>query len=162
MSFSELKRRHYRAGPAFEEEVDSTELLRSPPISILMDQQVVASSKSSSDGGLKKASCIEQSIFAMACSATETCLQLYPFEVDVSLDSPTTFPVRKKTTLMRFKTSDAGGIVQTDANGNASDRPTKRAKSDTNGQYHRREPLDEVQVLSRLLLRLLEPEQEGA
>jgi hypothetical protein len=53
----------------------------------MLDQQLIETSTTTSDGEKKKASYLEQSHFAVACSMDDA-LTLFPLDIDVKLDSP--------------------------------------------------------------------------
>lgn len=55
----------------------------------MVDQQLVETSTTTSDGVSKIASYMEQTLFCVVCSVTETSLTLLPLEINVKLDSPT-------------------------------------------------------------------------
>ena len=69
--------------------LDGVSFLPTPPLSILLDQQMVESSRTTSDGVSKKTSYLKQTLFCLVCAANEDALALYPLDVGVNLDSPT-------------------------------------------------------------------------
>lgn len=131
--------------------------MRTPPIGILLEQQLSTASHKPgvSSDAMKRSLPIEQTIFAMTCSANESGLKLYPLEIEALLDAPTAFPDRKSCKMLQFVTKAA------------KEPPTKRAKTENgNSTTHRsdspKEPKDEVEILSELLLNLVEPGQEDS
>lgn len=64
-------------------------LLNAPPLSVLMDQQLIENENKRADGEKVKTSYIEQQLFAVGCSATAEGLTLYPIDISVHLDTPT-------------------------------------------------------------------------
>lgn len=70
------------------EKVEGVSLLNAPPLSVLLDQQLIENEKKSADGETIKTSFIEQQLFAIGCSATADGLTLYPIDISVRLDSP--------------------------------------------------------------------------
>lgn len=77
-----------RAGDPFDKKVDGIELLPAPPLSVLLDHQLIETETKTTDGDKKKTSFIEQNLFAIGCTATMECLTLYPVDVTVQLDTP--------------------------------------------------------------------------
>jgi len=71
------------------ESTDGHSFLNAPPISILLDQQLIETATTTSDGVSKKTSYLDQSFFAIACAVAENSLGLFPFDISVELDSPT-------------------------------------------------------------------------
>jgi hypothetical protein len=128
----------HRAGDAIEN-LDGYKYLLAPPISVLLDQQIVETQQeqSISDVTRKKKSYIEQSLFAISCSVDKrTPLTLFPFHVTIKLDSITSTPQRKSCTSLLFtlpKTNkhtqehNVTDIVQ-NINGNATSRPLKKQR----------------------------------
>jgi hypothetical protein len=130
-----------RAGDAIEI-TDDIQLLRSPPVSILLDQELIETAKASSDGGSKKTFRIEQSLFSVACSVSEGGLTLVPLDVSVHLDSPTAVPERKSCRALLFKSSTVAGV---DMNGDlSSPSPRKRSKRKTNGDSSKMPQTEDV------------------
>jgi len=68
--------------------VDGVSLLNAPPLSVLLDQQLIENETKSSDGEKKKSSYVEQHLFSVSCAATPERLTLFPIDVVVHLDSP--------------------------------------------------------------------------
>jgi hypothetical protein len=77
-----------RAGEPLEK-VSDISLLNAPPVSVLMDQQLIENETKRADGEKVKTSYIEQQFFAVGCSATTEGLTLYPIDISVHLDTPT-------------------------------------------------------------------------
>ena len=76
-----------RAGDPLDR-VDGVTLLNAPPLSVLLDQQLIETESKTADGEKKKTSYIEQHLFAIGCAATPECLTLYPIDISVHLDTP--------------------------------------------------------------------------
>lgn len=77
--------------------------LAAPPLSLLVDQKVVESSLTTSDGDRVKSTFIEQELFGICCTVDDTKgLTLYGAEVKVKLDSPISIPVRTAFSLAAF------------------------------------------------------------
>jgi hypothetical protein len=68
--------------------VDGIKLLPAPPLSVLLDQQLIENELHSLDGEKKKTSYLEQQLFGVACSSTPDALTLYPLDMSVVLESP--------------------------------------------------------------------------
>lgn len=111
-------------------------MLQAPPISILIDQEVIETSTTTSDGMNKKSSYIDQALFSLSCSIDDKDGPvLLPLDVNVKLDTPTAFPQRTQISLMKFKTptptTSDDGVAET--NGDLNGRPSKRQKNEMNG-----------------------------
>jgi hypothetical protein len=70
--------------------MDGISFLSCPPISILLDQEIIETSTTTSDGVSKRTAYLEQSLFAIGCGVGDDGLTLYSFEVNLELRSPTT------------------------------------------------------------------------
>ena len=68
--------------------VDGVALLNAPPLSVLLDQQLIENESKTADGEKKKTSYIEQHLIAIACASTAENLTLYPIDISVHLDTP--------------------------------------------------------------------------
>jgi hypothetical protein len=79
-----------RAGEAITS-VDGIDIsfLAAPPISTLLDQELIETSIVASDGTAKKSSYLEQTLYAIACAVNENELKLFSLQVTVDLASPT-------------------------------------------------------------------------
>jgi hypothetical protein len=138
--------------------------LPAPLISIMMDQEIVESSETSVDGAAKKKSTIFQTLFSLACSATDEGICLHPFDVCVELDSPSSLPQLVSVDALYFKSpiepaNDCNGM-----NGNHAAPDSKRRRLDVNGTLPSprgiRDLIEEVEELSALLIELLSGAEE--
>lgn len=77
----------FRAGDPLDR-VDGVTLLNAPPLSVLLDQQLIENESKTADGEKKKTSYINQHLFAIGCAATPESLTLYPIDISVHLDTP--------------------------------------------------------------------------
>ena len=68
--------------------MDGIKLIPSPPLSVLLDQQLIENESQSLDGEKKKTSYLEQQLFGVGCSSTADALTLYPLDITVVLDNP--------------------------------------------------------------------------
>ena len=94
------------AGEALESASGLT-LFPTPPLSILLDQQVIETTKSSSDGVSSKRSNLQQTLFALSFAFDNEALTLYPMTISVHLDTPSSVPRRTSCSLVEFLPSDA-------------------------------------------------------
>lgn len=66
-----------------------TSFLPVPPVSILLDQELIETLTATSDGVQKKKSYLNQKLFAATCSADKDHgLTLYPLDIEIRLESP--------------------------------------------------------------------------
>ena len=114
-----------RAGEAFDKKVDGIALLPSPPLSVLLDQELIETETRGKDGERKKTSYIEQNLFAIGCTATTECLKLYPVDVTVHLDTPISAPRRVACSLVKLIAQPHQELVM---NGGTDEKPAKRQK----------------------------------
>lgn len=101
--------------------MDGTKLLVAPPISILLSHELVELLVVKSDRASSKISYVDQSLFSMACAASEGGLSLVPFDVITKLDNPTAIPDRVSFSLTEFKST-----LDAEANGGMNGKPAKR------------------------------------
>jgi len=142
-------------------------MLLAPPISVLLDHEVIETSTVTSDGTMnKKSSYIDQSLFSLSCAIDSDGPLLLPLDVTVKLDSPTSFPQRTNVSLSRFNPpsslSESAGV---EANGDLNGRPAKRQKHAMNGDIkNESSEMDDVMVevskLSELLAIAIESKSE--
>lgn len=92
---------HDMAGDPLDK-VDGVSLLNAPPLSVLLDQQLIENEKKRADGEKIKTSYIEQQLFAVGCSATAEGLTLYPIDISVHLDTPIAAPRRVNSNLAKL------------------------------------------------------------
>jgi hypothetical protein len=147
------------AGPAIESTDNGTKLLGTPPVSILLHQELIESSVTKPDGVSVKTSFIEQTLFSIACSITENGISLIPYDIDVKLDSPSATPQRTLCTLDDFTMTK--GSVTPDVE--VHSLPAKRLKLSENGHCEDDEVdciglVDEVSRLADLISAKLEDE----
>ena len=93
------------AGKAVSEDeakVDGTKLLNTPPISILLGQEMSDVTTTSMDGVTKKDRSLHQFLFAISCLANENGIKLVPMEIEVVLDSPVSPVFRKALKIVEF------------------------------------------------------------
>lgn len=60
-----------------------------PPVSVLLDQQLVETAKTTSDGVNKKDSFLEQTFFSTTCSSNAERLVIFPLDIRIKLATPT-------------------------------------------------------------------------
>jgi hypothetical protein len=137
--------------------VGGMSLLAAAPVSIMIDQRLIETARTTSTGEKKKTSYLEQSLFAIGCCMDDG-PKLVPLDILVKLDSPsagtciatssssyhplrraqilTTLPVfllsvteRKSCDLLQFRTS----TDDIDMSGTIDDPPSKRSKHEING-----------------------------
>lgn len=128
-----------RAGEAILS-LEGMTLLPAPPISVLVDQDVVETAQSTSDGMNKQSSFIIQALFSLSCSISTNGPILLPLDVNVKLDNPMATPERTHIALRRFTLptthSDICSNGGSGMNGDANGRPAKRQKADMNGESY--------------------------
>lgn len=83
--------------------VDGVPLLNAPPLSVLLDQQLMENESKTADGEKKKTSYIEQQLFAIGCAVSAENLTLYPMDISVHLDTPVAAPRRVNSVLVKLK-----------------------------------------------------------
>ena len=93
------------AGKAVTTEVDGISWLKAPPISVMLDQQMKETSSRSLDGVTKKRRYLEQSLFAISCSATSDGVKLVPMVIETMLDSPAAATDRQHVKVVSFRKS---------------------------------------------------------
>lgn len=71
------------------ESLEGHSFLRAPPLSVVLEQQMVETATKTSDGANKKSAFLTQSLFGVTCSVRDESLLLYPLEVNMKLDTPT-------------------------------------------------------------------------
>jgi hypothetical protein len=109
--------------------VDGRVFLPAPPLSILVDQNLVETTSRTSDGEKIKHAHTEQELFGVCCTTDEAALTLYGTTMFVRLDSPISIPNRTSLTLTSFQkpTGTSGESSWNNNNGNDLP-PAKRAK----------------------------------
>jgi hypothetical protein len=109
--------------------VDGKVFLPAPPLSILVDQNLVETTARTSDGEKTKNAHTEQELFGVCCTTDDAALTLYGSTMFVRLDSPISIPNRTSLTLTSFqKPPVVDGETSWD-NSNGNDLPpAKRAK----------------------------------
>jgi hypothetical protein len=147
------------AGPAIESTENGTELLGTPPVSILLHQELIESSVTKPDGVSVKTSFIEQTLFSMSCGITENGISLIPYDIDVKLDSPSATPQRTLCTVDDFAMTNGSVTPDVDVHS----LPAKRLKLSENGHCEDNEVgyiglMDEVSRLADLISAKLEDE----
>jgi hypothetical protein len=90
----------HRAGDTLEP-VGGVSFLAAPPVSIMLDQQLIETSSATSDGEKKRISFLEQSLFAIACCMDDG-PTLVPLDISVKLDSPSAGKYRNRTLCMNL------------------------------------------------------------
>jgi len=113
-------------------------LLPAPPISVLIDQDVVETAQSTSDGTNKQSSFIDQSLFSLSCSISTNGPVLLPLDVSIKLDNPMATPERTHVALRKFNLPTTGSDIicsngTAGMDGDLNGRPAKRQKVDMNG-----------------------------
>jgi hypothetical protein len=141
------------------ESIDGINLLGAPPVSIVIGQELVETSVMKSDGIIVKTSYVHQSLFSIACAVSDGALSLYPFDVTVTLESPTAFPDKISCSLLVFKVLSSIGV---EMNGETNRRPPKRLKQASNGDFSVSEleaVMEEVSRLSEILSSTIDADQ---
>jgi hypothetical protein len=92
----------YRAGDTLAP-VGGVSFLPAPPVSIMLDQQLIETSSATSDGEKKKISYLEQSLFAIGCCMDDG-PTLVPLDISVKLDSPSAGKYWNRTMFMNLLT----------------------------------------------------------
>ena len=138
------------AGDAVEK-VDGMKFLVAPPISIILDQQLVETQVTTSDAANRKTTYIEQSMFAIGCVVDKTVLTLVPFDISTKLDSITAMPQRKSCTTLKFADASISSTTiynSSMTNGLYSSPPSKRQKlrDNSNSFIHAKSELVDVMV----------------
>ncbi|KAL7580939.1 hypothetical protein ACA910_005756 [Epithemia clementina (nom. ined.)] len=104
------------AGEALES-ASGINLFPTPPLSILVDQQIMETTRSSSDGGSLKKCSLHQTLFALSFAHTNETLTIYPLHINVHLDTPSAVPRRTSCAIVPFTNSVSkhyGGFLQTE------------------------------------------------
>ena len=70
------------------EDTNGIRFLATPPLSILVDQELVERSETNRDGERKKDAHTTQELFAITCSVNNDGLTIYPIDIKVRLDTP--------------------------------------------------------------------------
>lgn len=78
----------FRAGDAIAV-LDDVTFLATPPLSVLLDHQLVETSQTTSDGIHKREAHLVQTLFSTLCAVSDSSLILYPLDVRIKLNSPT-------------------------------------------------------------------------
>jgi len=94
----------------------TSSLLPVPPVSVLIDHQLVDTSHTTSDGVTKKISYLDQTLFGAMCSVDKVeGLTLFPLDIRIRLDSPAAFPKRTGCALSTFKKASSPPLVKTES-----------------------------------------------
>ena len=70
------------------EKIDDLLLVAAPPLSICLQQELVETSNTTSDGVSTKNSHLEQALFCLSCSVTNEGVMMVPLEIETRLDNP--------------------------------------------------------------------------
>jgi len=141
-------------------------MLLAPPVSVLLDHEVIETSMVTSDGTMnKKSSYIDQSLFSLSCAIDSDGPLLLPLDVTVKLNSPTSFPQRTNVSLSRFSPPSLSDNDGVETNGDLNGRPAKRQKHAMNGDAKNSssemdDAMVEVSKLSELLAIAIESKSE--
>jgi len=77
-----------RAGEAITS-LDGVSFIPVPPVCFLLDQELTETTSTTTDGVIKKSAHLDQALFGIACSVDDENLTLYPVDIQVKLDTPT-------------------------------------------------------------------------
>ena len=145
-----------RAGGNLET-LDGISFLPAPPVSLLLDQQLVEKSSVTTDGERIKQAYTEQELFGISCSVNGEALTLYGTEMKVQLDTPSSckygyvrrngrlllsydyflaivmFPVPNRSACSLVEFSDVSQGVSLMNGSDDSARAAKRVKLHSNG-----------------------------
>jgi hypothetical protein len=158
--------------------LEGISFLPAPPVSVLVDQQLVEKSSVTTDGEKKKQAYTEQELFGISCSVDGDALTLYGTEMKVLLDTPSagrfcTFfsvvkcipvfiyltlfvdlslvclvPNRTECKLVALKPGTPEAPLTMNGNGETSDPPAKRIKTE-NGVSSSETPQDLMAEVER-------------
>jgi hypothetical protein len=106
--------------------IDGCDFLPTPPLSILVDQNMVETTSRTPDGEKVTETHTEQELFGVFCSANDSGVTLYGATILARLASPTAIPVRTNVLLTTF-TSSSPSI---DSDEKDAIPPSKRARTD--------------------------------
>lgn len=142
------------AGPPIDP-VDGHVFLKTPPVSVMLGQDMIETTVVKSEGASTKKHHLEQSLFSFVSSASDDGLCIFPMSVNVKLESPSSFVERISYSLINFRPirpSDTNAFD--DLNG----PPQKRLKltpiDDVNQELD--DVMHEVQNLSEHILATLD------
>jgi len=139
--------------------LEGIDFLAAPPISILIDQELVETATRTSDGTNKKTLYIDQSLFSIACAVNDEKLTLFPLNISAKLDTPFAFPHVLSCTLLQFnKVVDWNG----QANGDMH-RPSLQEDSCTRGDSEMaamRDIMEEMGRFAELLFDAIDSQTE--
>ena len=77
-----------RAGGPIGQKLQDIAFVPAPPLSIRLQQELVETSTTTSDGAPKKKSYLEQVLFALSCTMNDQGVMLVPLEIHTRLDTP--------------------------------------------------------------------------
>ena len=143
------------AGPPIDQ-VDDHVFLKTPPLSIMLCQDMIETIVVKSESVSTKNHHLEQSLFSFVSSANEDSICIFPFNIIVKLESPSSFVERISSSLIHFKPLsplDANLIEESDG------PPQKRLKAthdDFEGNETMEDVMHEVQTISELILATLD------
>jgi hypothetical protein len=86
--------------------IDGVSLLPLPPLSIMLDQELVEEPFKTSDGLIKKNVHLRQQLCSFAVSATDECLKLVPLDISMRLNTPSTAPLRVSASVTQFQSAE--------------------------------------------------------
>ena len=131
--------------------LDGLEFLPIPPLSILVDQNIIETTSRTSDGEKVTRTHTEQELFSVCCSADDSGLTLHGATILVSLASPTAIPARTSISLTAFAASSS----DIDSQEKDDDPPAKRARTEV-GDCAVVNVMDEVERFAAILSETLE------
>jgi hypothetical protein len=70
------------------EPVDGRKFLQVPPVGFVLDQQMIHKQYATADGEKKKKVLLEREAFALSCYVDEATLQIFAFNISVTVESP--------------------------------------------------------------------------
>mmetsp|Transcript_23496 Transcript_23496/g.65361 ORF Transcript_23496/g.65361 Transcript_23496/m.65361 type:complete len:869 (-) Transcript_23496:36-2642(-) len=120
-----------------------------PPLSIVVDQQLIETSRTSSDGVSIKKSYLQQKLMGITFATSDQQLTLYPLDITVTIDNPSSVPERKSCAVKLFGVAATAGEDRTEG----SEPPQKKIKTDANGGCHELNSLNTKQNLMDLVSR---------
>jgi hypothetical protein len=114
-----------------------------------MDQEIAEAISFATDGSSKKSSYIEQYLFSISCSLSDSGVVLFPQEINVKLESPASFPQRTAYAFLQFK--DSSQVTKADEDG-----LTNGSETTSNGNSHSKKMISLAEEAGRLAEILLE------
>jgi hypothetical protein len=148
----------YSAGPPIDP-VDGHVFLKTPPLSVMLGQDMIETTVVKSEGVSTKNHHLEQSLFSFVSSANEDCLYIYPLSIIVKLDAPSSFVERISYSLIQFKEGSPLNETNFDESDGPPQKRLKATYSDNEVDQEIDNVMQEVQTLSELILATLDDDR---